>query len=190
MRLNTDRVVSLSAMLVGLGSLFIIVYQTALLREQQTASALPYLMMGIQSNDARSYLFARNTGVGPALIEDVVVRYQGREMRQDPYDFFVTARPEVATAGGMRVGIDKLIPGRLVPAGEWVNMFGADGDGSRAMEAALLALFDIAEAPQSWYDNIGVKRSGPDKAIIEVTYRSVYGDRWVVSSDSLVPKEL
>ena len=34
MRLNTDRVVSLSAMIVGLGSLFIIVYQTALLREQ------------------------------------------------------------------------------------------------------------------------------------------------------------
>jgi hypothetical protein len=32
MRLNTDRVVSLSAMLIGLGSLFIIVYQTALLR--------------------------------------------------------------------------------------------------------------------------------------------------------------
>jgi hypothetical protein len=58
------------------------------------------------------------------------------------------------------------------------------------MEAALLGLFDIAEAPQSWYDNTGVHRSGPDKTIIEDTYRSVYGDRWLVSSDSLVPNEL
>ena len=70
MQINTDRVVSLSAMLIGLGSLFIIVYQTARLREQQTASALPYLMMGLQTNSERTYLFTRNTGVGPALIED------------------------------------------------------------------------------------------------------------------------
>ena len=99
MQINTDRVVSLSAMIVGLGSLFIIVYQTALLREQQAASALPYLMIGIQANAERSYIFARNTGVGPALIEDVVVRYQGREIRQDPYDFFLEARPEAAAFG-------------------------------------------------------------------------------------------
>ena len=65
MRFNTDRVVSLSAMIVGLGSLFIIVYQTALLREQQTASALPYLMIRLQTKDERSYLFAHNTGVAP-----------------------------------------------------------------------------------------------------------------------------
>jgi hypothetical protein len=59
MKLNTDRVVSLTAMAVGLGSLFIIVYQTALLREQQTASVLPYSMLGMQANPERTYVFAR-----------------------------------------------------------------------------------------------------------------------------------
>jgi hypothetical protein len=83
MRINTDRLLSLIAMLIGLGSLFIIVYQTALLREQQEASALPYLMVGIVANPER-----------------------------------------------------------------------------------------------------------PDKAIIEITYRSVYGDRWRVTSDTVVPKPL
>ena len=41
MKFNTDRVVSLSAMAVGIGSLFIILYQTQLMRQAQHASALP-----------------------------------------------------------------------------------------------------------------------------------------------------
>ncbi|HVJ31277.1 MAG TPA: hypothetical protein VNA66_13270, partial [Gammaproteobacteria bacterium] len=98
MQLNTDRVVSLSAMLVGLGSLFIIVYQTALLREQQAASSLPYVMVGIMANPDRTYIVARNTGVGPALIEEVVVRYRGSEMK-DPHDFFLEVRPKAVAAG-------------------------------------------------------------------------------------------
>lgn len=185
MRLNTDRVLSVTAMLVGVGTLFIVVYQTALQREQQKASALPYLMLGLQVNDERSYLFARNTGVGPALIEDVVVRYQGRELRQDPYDFLLEVGPETVQNEGLSV--DKLIPGRLVPAGEWVNMLGAEGDGQQ-MAGTLLDLFDIGEVPQSWYELRGVPKSGPDKAIIDITYRSVYGDRWRVTSDSVVPQ--
>src|SRR5688500_2602783 len=92
MAINTDRVVSLSAMLIGLGSLFIIVFQTGLLREQQTVSALPDLTMGLQTNSESTHSFARSTGAGPALIEDVDVRYQGRELRQEPFDFFLGVR--------------------------------------------------------------------------------------------------
>lgn len=188
MKLDSDRVVSLTAMIVGLGSLFIIVYQTTLLREQQRASALPYLMLGIQANGERTYVFARNTGLGPALIEDVVVRYQGREIRKDPYDFYLDVRPESVRDDGLSV--DKLTPGRLVSAGEWVMMLGSEGPNARAMNGNLLGLFDMGEVPQGWYDSLGVPRSGPDKAIIDVTYRSVYGDRWRVTSDSVVPQPL
>ena len=187
MRFNTDRVMSLSAMLVGVGSLFIIVYQTMLLREQQKASALPYVMLGLQATDARSYVFARNTGIGPALIEDVVVRYQSRELRQDPYDLLLDVRPETVKNDGLSV--DKLMPGRLVPAGEWINMVGSEGNGQQ-MAGTLMGVFDIGEVPQGWYDERGIPKSGPEKAIIEVTYRSVYGDRWRVSSDTIVPQPL
>jgi hypothetical protein len=185
--LNTDRVVSLSAMLVGLGSLFIIVYQTALLREQQAASALPYLMVGIMANADRTYITARNTGVGPALIENVVVRYRGSELKQDPHDFFRDVRPEAAAFG---LSVDRLIPGRLVSAGEGIQMLGTEGEGASPMLAEFLKLFDLGDAPQSWYDGVGTVKSGPDKAIIEITYRSVYGDRWRVTSDAVVPKPL
>jgi len=187
MRLNTDRVVSLSAMLVGVGSLFIIVYQTALLREQQAASALPYLMIGIMANAERTYILSRNTGVGPALIEDVVVRYKGAEIKKDPHDFFRDVRPESAAYG---LSVDRLIPGRLVPAGETVMMLGAEGERAASMVAEFLSLFDLGDAPESWYAGVGVSKSGPDKAIIEITYRSVYGDRWRVTSDKVVPDPL
>jgi hypothetical protein len=187
MQMNSDRLVSLIAMLIGLGSLFIIVYQTALLREQQQASALPYVMLAVMANGQQTYLLARNTGVGPALIEDVVVHYQGREIHTEPYDFYVEVRPDTSREF---LSVDKLIPGRLVSAGESVLMLGAEGEAARPFVAQLLSLFDVGEVPQSWYDGVGVPKSGADKAIVEVTYRSVYGDRWHVTSDKVVPEPL
>lgn len=187
MQLNTDRVVSLSAMLVGLGSLFIIVYQTALLREQQAASALPYVMVGVMANPDRTYIVARNTGVGPALIEEVVIRYHGSAIKKDPHDFFREARPQAVTGG---FSVDRLIPGRLVSAGEAVLMLGTEGEQAPVMLGEFLKMFDLGDAPQSWYDSVDAPKSGPDKAIIEITYRSVYGDRWRVMSDTVVPQAL
>ena len=187
MRISTDRFVSLSAMFIGLATLFIVVYQTQLQRAAQTASVLPYLMIVLQANAERTYVILRNTGVGPALIEDVSVQYRGRKYDKDPYDFYLEVRPEERQQG---FSVDKLIPGRLVSAGEAVQTFGTEGPDAPAMLPKMLSLFDIGEVPQSWYDSSGVARSGPDKAVIEVTYKSVYGDRWRVSSDSIVPKPL
>jgi hypothetical protein len=187
MQISTDRLVSLSAMFIGVATLFIVVYQTQLQRAAQTASVLPYLMIALQSNSESTYIVLRNTGVGPALIEDVSIRYQGREYEKDPYDFYLEVRPEAARES---LSVDKLIPGRLVSAGEAIRAFGTEGESAPAMLPRMLSLFDIGEVPQNWYDAVGVPRSGSDKAIIEVTYKSVYGDRWRVTSDRLVPDEL
>jgi hypothetical protein len=184
MKLSTDRIVSLSAMLVGVGSLFIILYQTQLLRESQRASVLPYMMVSLMANDEGTYIVVRNSGVGPALIEDVRIRHRGRELAMDPYDFYVSAR---GAERGEGLSVDKLMPGRLISAGEWVLALGWEGEGADAMVGELLGLFDIGEVPKSWYDAAGVPASGPDKAIIDVTYASVYGERWRVTSDQVVP---
>jgi hypothetical protein len=49
-------------------------------------------------------------------------------------------------------------------------------------------LFEIAEVPRTWYSNLGV--AGGEKAVIAITYASVYGDRWRVRSDRIVPEKL
>ncbi len=189
MQINTDRLVSLIAMVIGLGSLFIIVYQTALLREQQDASALPYLMIGLQVTDERSYVFARNTGVGPALIEDVVVALPGP--RGSPGSVRLFSR------GSSRGCAVRWLECRQ--ADSWVascrpasgsTCWGPRATGN-AMAGILLGVFDVGEVPHELVRRTrGLLKSGPDKAIIEVTYRSVYGDRWRVTSDGVVPKPL
>ena len=184
---DTDRIVSLSAMVVGAGSLAIILYQTKLMREQQRTSVMPYLMMAVQSstNDHRTYLTVRNAGIGPALLGDVRVRYKGKDFAGDPYDFFVQQRPE--TVRTVPMGVDKLIPGRLVPAGEWIMTMGSDGEQHTRLLADLLRLFVIAEVPKSWLTSIGADGPASDKAVVFVTYSSVYGDTWHLRSDSFVP---
>lgn len=184
---DTDRIVSLSAMVVGVGSLAIILYQTKLMREQQRASVMPYLMMAVQSstNDHRTYLTVRNAGIGPALLGDVRVRYKGKDFAGDPYDFFVQQRPEIVKT--MPMGVDKLIPGRLVPAGEWIMTMGSDGEQHTTLLAELLRLFVIAEVPKSWLTSIGADGPASDKAVVFITYSSVYGDTWHLRSDSFVP---
>jgi hypothetical protein len=186
-RFNTDRILSLMALVVGVGSLAIIVIQTQIMREQQRASVLPYLMLAVQSstNDSRTYLTVRNAGIGPAMLDDVRVRYKGKDFVGDPYDFFVQQRPEVVKTVPM--GVDKLIPGRLVPAGEWIMTMGADGEAHVQLLAELLRLFVIAEVPRSWLAGVGADGPDSEKAVVIVTYSSVYGDRWHLRSDSFVP---
>jgi hypothetical protein len=188
MKINTDRLVGLTAMFVAVASLVALVYQTHLMRQAQYASVLPYLtFVVVSNNELGSSLTLRNTGIGPALIEDVRIRYKGEEIETDPIDFYVASH-DGASAFGLNT--DKVQRGRLIPAGEWVGMLGARGpaDAPQAFGVELLKLFEVAEVPRAWYT--AAKAEGGDKAVVEIIYASVYGDRWRVRSDRLVPEEL
>ena len=183
MKFDTDRIVSLSAMAVGIGSLCIIVYQTQLMRQAQHASVLPYLTVALMANDQGTSLLLGNTGIGPALIDEVRIRYKGREIVADPSDFYTGLRPN----SKIPLGVDKVLPGRLIPAGASIRMLESNV-GRQELLKDLLDLFEIAEVPRSWYVNAGA--SGTEKAVIEITFKSVYGDRWRIRSDRMVPERL
>jgi hypothetical protein len=188
MKINTDRLVGLTAMFVAVASLLALVYQTYLQRTAQHASVLPYLTFGVMANnDLGCTLWIRNTGIGPALIEHVRVRYKGKEIETDPIDFFLSVHGGRVDYG---LSTDKIQPGRLVPVGEWINTLGAKGpaDNPQFFLPELLKLFEVAEVPRAWYAM--TKTEGGDKAVVEIIYASVYGDRWRVRSDRLVPEEL
>jgi hypothetical protein len=181
---TTDRIVSLSAMAVGVGSLFVIVYQTHLMRQAQSASALPYLMVGMQANTEGAYLTVRNTGLGPALIEHVRIRHEGRTFDEDPYDFFIRMRPDRNIPA---LSVDRVAVGRLIPAGEGLMALGMSGKERDPMLIDLLKLFEVVEVPRSWLVNFNIPLNAK-RAVIEITYSSVYGDRWRVTSDRIVPQ--
>jgi hypothetical protein len=181
---TTDRIVGLSAMVVSVGSLFVIVYQTHLMRQAQSASVLPYLMLGVQSNSEGAYLTLANTGLGPALIESVHIRHEGRTFDEDPFDFFVRMRPDRNIAA---LSVDRLAVGRLIPAGARLMTLGMDGEERVKMLADLLHMYQLADVPRAWLVDLKVPANAR-RAVIEITYASVYGERWRITSDRLVPE--
>ena len=113
-RWSTDRIVSLSAMAVGVCSLFITLYQTYLTREAQSASVLPYLAFGITSTNDGAYLTLRNDGVGPARLESVQIHFNGQTTDVDPYRL-LPLPPDGYTAPG---AVGRSIDARAAAAGE------------------------------------------------------------------------
>jgi hypothetical protein len=183
-RWSTDRIVSLSAMAVGVCSLFITLYQTYLTREAQSASVLPYLAFGLTSTNDGAYLTLRNDGVGPARLESVRIHFKGQTTETDPYDFFLAHRTGVPPPG---LSVDRLTPGRLLPANSTIQMLGVSGGAERLKTLGdFLRLFALADAPPSWLDELQAR--GGDKAVIDIVFSSVYGDQWRIRSDRPVPQ--
>jgi len=179
-------VLSLSAMAVGVCSLFITLYQTYLTRQAQSASVLPYFAFAITSTNDGAYLTLRNDGVGPGRLDAVRVHYKGRTTPVDPFDFFVANRNGPKPAG---LSVDRVMPGRLLPANSTILMLGCSGEGDRqAVLGEMVRLFALADVPPSWLDEL--RAHSGDKAVIEIDYSSVYGDRWRIRSDQFVPRPL
>jgi len=138
MKWDTDRIVSISAMLVGVGSLFIVLYQTALLREQAKASVLPYLMIAYSSGD---------TGAARHADSGLTLQMLGS-------------------------------PNGTPMAGELLRTF------------AFVAVQDPVPSHGPTADALPSKAGAEDKAVLEIDYASVYGERWRVRSDRVVPEPL
>lgn len=69
--------VGLSALVLSLCGLFISIYETRLVREEQRASVWPHVEVGTSVNAERVRFHVRNTGVGPARIRAAAVLHQG-----------------------------------------------------------------------------------------------------------------
>jgi hypothetical protein len=69
-RISSNRIVSISAFLISIGTLVTFVYQTKLMREQQNAAVLPYLEMWYTDTPEKFEINIYNKGLGPAFIQD------------------------------------------------------------------------------------------------------------------------
>jgi hypothetical protein len=194
MKFDTDKIIGLSAMVIGLASLGVVYYQAQLQRDQMelerratAASVMPYLTTNLSRADVGAAFNLRNTGIGPARIEGVRILHKGSVFDGDAVDFYLKMR----TDSSQGYNSDPVQVGRLVPAGEWVQMLGSGGDlpTRNAMAVEILRLFDIAEARAAYPE---LKLFKPDivleGAVLEITYSSVFGDRWVMRSDNMVPQ--
>ncbi len=62
---SPQTMIALSAVLLSVCGLFISIYETSLIREQQLASVWPNVEVSPSINDGDLKIFVQNTGIGP-----------------------------------------------------------------------------------------------------------------------------
>ena len=169
---NADKIISTTALIVGVGSLFVIVYQTTLIRQAQYASVLPYLEI-YSSQSSNKYLKwnLSNTGLGPAIIKDVRVQYQGKVYEGDLGPFF---NEHFKSAGPLYW--NGIRNGNLIPAGNDQTLIGGDTTQNKGL--------------QRFFSTYNEEDTIINIPVLEITYSSIYGETWIVTMDESIPRKL
>ena len=171
--LSSDKIFGLTAMLISLVTLIIFVRQTNIMDKQSRLSALPYLMVAKSTNTAEQKIQFTlvNQGVGPAIVESRKIIYKGKEYQKDLYEFMTQNIPALDTIEPLNWS--NVYTGQAIPSNGKVVMIAVGGDQKR---------FDLFEHT--------VNTLLSDDFYFEIVYTSIYGDRWKLSSKSLVPIKL
>jgi len=181
-RLNADRIVSVSAIIVSLATLVMILYQTILTRKEQHVSVMPSLMIGYgKSIDSLSIVEERiwleNNGLGPAFIESMLIIDSAGQHEVDLFGYF-----EKINGNNDTKGVVRIVPGIIVPENQGRTLYV-----KKSGQESPIILGNYFEFP---YKVDWPKRDNSNKAVIEIYYKSIYDDKWKVRSDSPTPIEL
>lgn len=155
---STDRkhfreyLVAGTAFAVSVCSLFLYIYQSKLMAEQQHVAVWPYVEW-YTSNLTDYHLSAHNKGVGPAIVRKVEMRW-GDVPVADNRELVEAVMGKDTTLGWQ----NSALQGRVLSPGE---------------EVAFLRIPDLAEAREFQ------EKFGQRKLSLSITYCSIYGDCWI-----------
>ena len=156
---NSDKVVSSAAMLISIGTLFVLIYQTNLMSEQKRQSVLPYLLIGYHNTGTPNFkIVVENKGVGPAFIESVTTSYGDSTYQLDLPNFLYGEIDEMDSISNLFHS--NIFEGLLIPAGESIPILQVDGSESDAER--LLTLLRRLDAQ-------GLNH--------EIVYKSIYNEK-------------
>lgn len=175
--------VSISAILVSLGTLFMIMYQTNLMRQEQRASVMPSLTIGtgyhFENESMEETIRVTNRGLGPAFIREVRIIDSNQAYETDVYGYLkkqgLHSSIEVRT-------INRLQPGSIIPPNERMIIYGKITDSTSTLT--------LTEAFEFYDDSEDSENIETNKPIMEIIYENVYGDRWRIRSDHYIPEEV
>lgn len=182
-KLNADRIVSISAIIVSLATVFLIVYQTNLMRQEQKSSVMPSLMIGYSSsndtlnNILNEKIWIQNKGLGPAFIQKILVKDSLGKHEVDLYKYF-----EEINSNKNAVGIRRFFPGLIIPKNEGMTLYQKYSDST-----SKVILGNYFKYP---YETINLSKTENHTAVIIIYYTNVYGDEWKIESQSSVPTEV
>ena len=119
-RWNSNRIVSLTAILISVGTFLVFIYQTNLIRQEQYMSVYPYLEFSNYASHSPNYRFLlENTGVGPAMITSTQVLVNGEALAPDIGEYLSgILTPE----DSIYFTISNVRKGNLIPEKEQISL--------------------------------------------------------------------
>lgn len=184
MKLHADRIVSVSAIIVSVATLIMILYQTNLVRKEQKASVMPYLKISFSNSSINGAPYQQiqltNKGLGPAKIELVQIVTPGDTLDMNPLQYFRTRIQDSVYKKVMMA--DMVTPGRMIAPQEFIVMLRFSNEQGENL------IINNFKFPQDYSGFIPVNNSS--SLVLQITYSSVYGDRWTVRSDEQQPREI
>ncbi len=177
-KFNTDRILGITAMMVGILTLIIFIYQTNIIRKQSRLSVTPRLTFHTgQKNRDSVIIFSEdliNKGLGPAIIEEIYIVHKGKKYDLDFPNFFAEAFPKIDEYGSLtnNMTINK---GNTLSPNEINNLY----------------TFKTTKSQFQDLKNYLNFNEGKSAFRLEVIYTSIYQEQWKINNnDSGHPTKL
>ena len=170
---NSDRVVSFCAIFISLMSLVTFVYQTNLMDKQSRLSVYPYLAVttNFNPNLPEFSILLENLGVGPAVIENRIIILNGKRYNKNLHEILYEIDSSLIDYSA--ISYASIGKGDVIPIGSERQVLGIAGDSTQ--------VFDFVNRFSKLSDT---------QLDFEITYKSIYGDRWLLTSASNDPIKL
>lgn len=114
--LSSSSLLSVMAILVSLGSMFVYVYQARIMQEQQKASSWPYIEALPSRGPQGLSLIVTNKGTGPAIVKNVILRLGDEEFKSLDSLFKAVTDSSFADFGYSTVNRRVIAPGEMIEA--------------------------------------------------------------------------
>ncbi|NJB70100.1 hypothetical protein GGR42_000562 [Saonia flava] len=174
---TSEKVLSLSALLVSLLTLAVFIYQTQLIRKQQYMSVYPHLNFANIGGHTLEYTYVlKNDGVGPAFIRSVKVNGPNGKSYKDVINY---VEENLAKNDSVLFYYANLSEGRLVSAEEEIPIITLM---NKEKTRELNLSDNTLEKSNKLYDILN-----NDSLKIEIEYESIYGEKWVLKNGGSGP---
>ena len=164
-----NKLIGYSPVFISILTLTVFIYQTNLIQKQQHMTFYPHLKMSNKGSGSTPYKFSlTNQGVGPAIIQSIDVKHKNESFN----DILGYLKTQFAVEDSISILYDDVYIGQLIPAGEEVMIAGVK--------------FDYT------YNKLGHEKLrsalNTEDLIIEIVYKSIYDEKWIISNSMKSPK--
>lgn len=174
---NSEKLLSLSALLVSVCTLIVFVYQTNLIRKQQYMSVYPYLNLSNYASGGLNYKYVlSNDGIGPALIKSVKIVSPKGDVYNDIAVYVIKTIQQEDSIWFYHSNVKE---GRLIPENQVIPII-------QLIDNKTL---DSLGQPRNTFEGSEklYKVLHHDSLQIEITYESIYGESWTITNISKSP---